>query len=152
MEHTWDLSFLYKGFDDPAFLADVARWPEMIAEQKAVLESDLPDREKLEQLCELDEAMSALVDRLYNFSGLTLAADASNSAAQQYEDKLALIGNDASLVSSANSFVGFFYNKRFKALYCLFSVPGAAIRCTQTLCYINQVFKRTFHNFTSLSK
>ena len=101
MEHTWDLSFLYKGFDDPAFLADVARWPEMIAEQKAVLESDLPDREKLEQLCELDEAMSALVDRLYNFSGLTLAADASNSAAQQYEDKLALIGNDASLVSSA---------------------------------------------------
>ena len=101
MEHTWDLSFLYKGFDDPAFLADVACWPEMIAEQKALLESDLPDREKLEQLFALDEAMSALVDRLYNFAGLTLAADASNSVAQQYEDKLSLIGNDASLVSSA---------------------------------------------------
>ena len=101
MEHTWDLSFLYKSFEDEAFLADVARWPEMIAEQKALLESDLDDQEKLEKLFALDEDMSALVDRLYNFSGLTLAADASNSAAQQYEDKLALIGNDASLVSSA---------------------------------------------------
>ncbi len=101
MEHTWDLSFLYKSFDDPAFLADVARWPEMIAEQKALLESDLGDQEKLEKLFALDEDMSALVDRLFNFTGLTLSADASNSVAQQYEDKLALIANDSSLVGSA---------------------------------------------------
>ena len=101
MEHTWDLSFLYKSFEDEAFLADVARWPEMIAEQKALLESDLGDQEKLEKLFALDEDMSALVDRLFNFTGLTLSADASNSVAQQYEDKLALIANDSSLVGSA---------------------------------------------------
>ena len=101
MEHTWDLSFLYKSFEDEAFLADVARWPEMIAEQKALLESTLGDQEKLEKLFALDEDMSALVDRLFNFTGLTLSADASNSVAQQYEDKLALIANDSSLVGSA---------------------------------------------------
>ena len=55
MEHTWDLSFLYKSFEDEAFLADVARWPEMIAEQKALLESGLGDQEKLEKLFALDE-------------------------------------------------------------------------------------------------
>lgn len=101
MEHTWDLSFLYKSFEDEAFLSDVARWPEMIAEQKALLESDLGDQEKLEKLFALDEDMSALTDRLFNFTGLTLSADASNSVAQQYEDKLSLIANESSLVGSA---------------------------------------------------
>ena len=101
MEHTWDLSFLYKSFEDEAFLADVARWPEMIAEQKALLESGLGDQEKLEKLFALDEDMSALTDRLFNFTGLTLSADASNSVAQQYEDKLSLIANESSLVGSA---------------------------------------------------
>ena len=101
MEHTWDLSFLYKSFEDEAFLADVARWPEMIAEQKALLESGLGDQEKLEKLFALDEDMSALTDRLFNFTGLTLSADASNSVAQPYEDKLALIANESSLVGSA---------------------------------------------------
>ena len=101
MEHTWDLSFLYKSFEDEAFLADVARWPEMIAEQKALLESGLGDQEKLEKLFALDEDMSALTDRLFNYTGLTLSADASNSVAQQYEDKLSLIANESSLVGSA---------------------------------------------------
>ena len=101
MEHTWDLSFLYKSFEDEAFLADVARWPEMIAEQKALLESGLGDQEKLEKLFALDEDMSALTDRLFNYTGLTLSANASNSVAQQYEDKLSLIANESSLVGSA---------------------------------------------------
>lgn len=28
MNPNWDLSYLYKGFDDPAFLADLKRFPE----------------------------------------------------------------------------------------------------------------------------
>ena len=107
MKNTWDLSFLYKSFEDEAFQADLARLPELIAEQKAALESDLPVQEKLEKLMDLDEALSALMDRLFNFSGLTLATDANNGVAQQYEDKLSLIANDASLVGSAiTRFVG----------------------------------------------
>ena len=101
MEHTWDLSFLYKGFDDPAYLADLARWPEMIREQKALLDSNMEDQAKLEALMDSVEAMNELVDRLYSFTSLTLAVDANNSVAQQYEDKLSLIANDSSLVDSA---------------------------------------------------
>ena len=107
MQNTWDLSFLYKGFEDEAFLADLARLPEAIAEQKAILEADLPVQEKLEKLMDADEALSALMDRLFSFAGLTLATDASNGTAQQYEDKLSVIANDASLVGSAiTRFVG----------------------------------------------
>ncbi len=107
MKNTWDLSFLYKGFEDEAYLADLAKWPELIAQQKALLDSDPPVQEKLEKLMDASEAMSALVDRLYSFTSLTLATDANNSTAQQYEDKLALIANDASLVDSAiTRFVG----------------------------------------------
>ncbi len=101
MKNTWDLSFLYKGFEDEAFQADLARLPEAIAEQKAMLDSELPVQEKLEKLMDADEALSALMDRLFNFSGLTLATDANNGVAQQYEDKLSVIVNDASLVGSA---------------------------------------------------
>ena len=107
MNNTWDLSFLYKGFEDEAYQADLAKWPELIAQQKALLDSDLPTLEKLEKLMDASEAMSALVDRLYGFTSLTLATDASNAAAQLYEDKLSLIANDASLVDSAvTRFVG----------------------------------------------
>ena len=107
MKNTWDLSFLYKGFEDEAYQSDLAKWPAMIAEQKALLDSDLPVQEKLEKLMDASEAMSALVDNLYGFTSLTLATDASNGVAQQYEDKLSLIANDASLVDSAiTRFVG----------------------------------------------
>lgn len=107
MEHTWDLSFLYKGFEDEAYLADLKKWPEMIAEQKALLDSDLDNQTKLEKLMAASEAANELVDRLYSFTSLTLAVDANNGTAQQYEDKLALIANDASLVDSAiTRFVG----------------------------------------------
>ena len=107
MKNTWDLSFLYKGFEDEAFLADLARLPEAIAEQKTILDSELPVQEKLEKLMDADEALSCLMDRLFNFAGLTLATDANNGTAQQYEDKLSVIANDASLVGSAiTRFVG----------------------------------------------
>ena len=107
MQNTWDLSFLYKSFEDEAFLADLARLPEAIAEQKAILDSELPVQEKLEKLMDADEALSALMNRLFSFCSLTLATDASNGTAQQYEDKLSVIANDASLVGSAiTRFVG----------------------------------------------
>ena len=93
MKNTWDLSFLYKSFEDEAFQADLARLPEAIAEEKALLDSDLPVQEKLEKLMDADEALSTLMDRLFNFAGLTLATDANNGTAQQYEDKLSVIAN-----------------------------------------------------------
>ncbi len=107
MKNTWDLSFLYEGFEDEAFLADFAKHPEMIAEFAALVEADLPDLEKLEKLVALNEQLSALADRLYGFIGLTLATDANNGVAQQYEDKMSVIGNKRGLAFSAfTRFVG----------------------------------------------
>ena len=74
MKNTWDLSFLYKSFEDEAFQADLARLPEAIAEEKALLDSDLPVQEKLEKLMDADEALSLLMDRLFNFAGITQCA------------------------------------------------------------------------------
>ncbi len=101
MKNTWDLSFLYTGFETEAFQADFAKYPEMIAEFSALLTADLPDQEKLEKLVDVNEKLSALADRLYGFIGLTLSTDANNGVAQQYEDKLAVIGNERGLAFSA---------------------------------------------------
>ncbi len=101
MKNTWDLSFLYESFDDPKFTADFAKYPEMIGEFKALLNADLPDQAKLEKLVALDEELCALADRLYAITGLTLAVDANNAVAAQYEDKMSVIGNERGLAFSA---------------------------------------------------
>lgn len=101
MNPTWDLSYLYDSFEDERFLADMKRWPEMIEEEKALLAADMDDRTKLEKLFRHEEAMNALMERLGSFTGLTLAADANNGVAQQYDDKMAIIGTEATLAYSA---------------------------------------------------
>lgn len=101
MNPTWDLSYLYESFEDEHFLADMKRWQEMIEEEKALVAADMDDRTKLEKLFRHEETMNALMDRLGSFIGLTLAADANNGAAQQYDDKMALIGTEATLAYSA---------------------------------------------------
>lgn len=55
MNPTWDLSYIYQGFDDPAFQADLKRLPEEIKVLNAILASDLDAQTKLEQLCEQQE-------------------------------------------------------------------------------------------------
>ena len=50
MNPNWDLSYLYKGFDDPAFLADLKRFPEEIKVEQAILDDGVDDPEKLDEL------------------------------------------------------------------------------------------------------
>ena len=107
MKNTWDLSFLYSGFDDANFHADLKKWPEMIDEQQALLEADLPVLEKLEKLADSIEALDALSGRVYAFVSMTLSTEANHPVAQQYQDKLSLISNKSRLVDSAiTRFVG----------------------------------------------
>lgn len=101
MNPNWDLSYLYQGFDDPAFLADLARYPKEIAALRDLLNSDLAPLDKLEQLMDAQEALSALADRLFSFCGLTQAVDASNAEAMKYADMLDVIANESAMVSSA---------------------------------------------------
>ena len=102
MDGKWDLSYLYQSFDDEQFHADLARLPEMIKEQKAIVENtSLTDLAKLEQLVDSMQALSILADRVGSFIFLTIAVDSGNTTAYLYGDKFELIMNDASLVESA---------------------------------------------------
>lgn len=101
MDWTWDLSYLYKGFDDEAFAADLARVPQLLEEQKALLTADMSDLSRLEALTDSGEALFELLDKLFTFVGLTLSVDAENVTAAKYDDKLNMLSNDVGLVSSA---------------------------------------------------
>ncbi len=102
MNDRWDLSFLYECFEDPAFLRDMEKLPQLIDAQEAALNREgAGDAERLEAYFDLEEEVAALFDRLWSFVGLTLATDADNETADRYDDKLSLIGNKASLVNSA---------------------------------------------------
>lgn len=101
MDWTWDLSYLYKGFDDPKFFSDLDALPGMIAECKATVEGGLPPKERLEKLVGLFENVSNVISRLGHFCSMTLSVDATNAEAAKYSDKLDVILNDMSLVGSA---------------------------------------------------
>ncbi len=101
MNPNWDLSFYYKGFDDPAFAADLARYPKEIEALKSILGSDLADLPKLEAIASQQEKLAALSDRLWSYCALTMSVDASNATAAKYADMIDVIGNNAHIVSSA---------------------------------------------------
>ena len=98
---TWDLSFLYQSFEDPAFAADFALLPQKIKDVQALLETAGDDREKLEKLMAAFEEISALTDRLGSFCFLTNAVDANNEVAAQQMDKLMVLESELSLANSA---------------------------------------------------
>ena len=102
MDGKWDLSYLYKSFEDEAFLADLARLPEMIRAQQAILEdASLTHLTRLEKLADSIQELSALADKVGSYIFLTVAVDAGNTTADMYGNKFDLIMNEASLVDSA---------------------------------------------------
>ena len=101
MNPNWDLSYLYKGFDDPAFLADLKRFPEEIKVEQAILDGGDDPQTKLEKLTDQQEVLGALSDRLSAFCSLTQAVDANNADATKYLNVLDVIFNDSRIVSSA---------------------------------------------------
>ena len=48
MAWDWDLTYLYKDFNDPAFATDMAELPELNKKLAAAVTADLPAKEKLE--------------------------------------------------------------------------------------------------------
>ena len=101
MTGKWDLTPLYQSFDDPAFAADIAALPGMIAELNETIAQELPAVEKLEKLTSQQMAIGEKLEQLFLLCELTLAADATNATAALHTDKLYVLSNDISLADSA---------------------------------------------------
>ena len=84
----WDLSPLYKGFDDPAFCADMDALRDGVLAARALLRDAGPQAEAtLSALIERVQTLTCLSVRLGNMLMLTLAADAHNEAALAQYDR-----------------------------------------------------------------
>ena len=82
MKENWDLSVFYRGFDDPAFDADLSSLPEQIeAARRAIGEETVDEAGKLRSLISRLEDINAKAERLQLMISLTLACDAENEAA-----------------------------------------------------------------------
>lgn len=101
MNTTWDLTVLYRDFDDPKIEADFSRLKELCAQGKQGLEAEGNPREKLEAAVEASEEIEKLVSSLASFASLTLATEATNERAQQLMDRVMVFSVELSLLSSA---------------------------------------------------
>ena len=102
MNDRWDLSYLYKGFDDENFRRDLASLEDETKRLQAMLDDDsLPPKERLEKYLDEDEKFSARVDALANFIMCTQAVDATNEAADAANDQLMTAFTSMELLSSA---------------------------------------------------
>ena len=100
MNDRWDLSYLYHGFDDGAFLRDLGSFAGDARAIREGLRAPGTDRERLERALEAQEALSRKTDALANFIQCTLAVDAENAAADAAMDRLMDAFTEIELVSS----------------------------------------------------
>jgi len=102
MDWTWDLTVLYRDFDDPQIERDFDALKALCADAKkmmdAAAEEPLP---LLEKAVDASEEISRLMSSLTSFASLTLATDAENEQAQQLMDRLMVFSVQLSLLSSA---------------------------------------------------
>ena len=83
MNSEWSLDVLYKGFDDPKFIADFAKLDECIAETNAFAAElgSLEPKAALLRYIELGERDRLLIEDLYSFAGLRSAANTRDNEA-----------------------------------------------------------------------
>ena len=83
MNEVWNLDPIYKGFDDPAFEADMAALKDAVAAIAAFAEKlpELPALEGLTQGITLEENFSELVSKLAGYAFLRQAANTRDSEA-----------------------------------------------------------------------
>lgn len=102
MNDRWDLSYLYKGFDDEALKKDLASLPLEVERLQALLANkSLSPVDCLERFLDENEKLSARVDGLANFIMCTLAVDATNADACAANDQLEVAFTSLELLSSA---------------------------------------------------
>ena len=89
MKTNWDLSVFYKGFDDPAYEADMQALPERIAALRALI--DAPDSDhvhKVRAVVDEIEALSLLAERVGMMNMLTISTEADHAQANAAQTPL----------------------------------------------------------------
>ena len=99
MDWTWDLSVLYKDFDDPQIEKDFDRLKEICEQSKNAFEGDALT--VLEKAADSMEEIQRLASALGSFANLTLATDANNERAQQLMDRVMVFSVQLSLLNSS---------------------------------------------------
>ena len=99
MDWTWDLSVLYKSFDDENINKDFDQLKKLVEEGASLMQGDT--KTALENCADAFETISALTSKLFSFASLTLSTDANNETAQQLMDQLMKFYVRISLLNSA---------------------------------------------------
>ena len=103
METTWDLTVLYRDFDDPGIEKDFDALKALCAEARQAMETaaDAEPGALLEKIVDDMEEIGRLISSMASFASLTLATDAECEPAQQLMDRLMVFSVQLSLLSSA---------------------------------------------------
>lgn len=109
MKTNWDLTVLYKDFDDPAFKADLGGLDASIAALTEAIAAPCEDEAaKLTALVGQVEALSMTFERLMLMVELTLSVDAQNKPANA---AMAPLMRSAMLMEQANNALGRYLSK-----------------------------------------
>ena len=101
MTGNWDLSYIYKSFDDPAIAADFSLIRESCAAMTRLLEQPGETVETLEKAVALSETVSDRMQRLFLYSELTLSVDATNRDAAALISRAEALNTECGLCGSA---------------------------------------------------
>ena len=100
---TWDLSKLYKGFDDPAFLEDMWALTNLAEEACGMARSMGVTVAELEKAVRTAGDTAALIIRLMSYAQLTLSADSNSEPAMAAYTRLLPVMNRLQEANSALS-------------------------------------------------
>ena len=98
MKDTWSLDILYKGYDDPAFLADLEKLDTCVTDCNKLSEtlSDNDTKTNLHKIIEVLEELQLLSYKLFAFVNLRQACDTADPTTAAFIDKITKKTSDVS--------------------------------------------------------
>ena len=90
MNDTWDLSILYKGFDDPAFTGDMAALDAAIRSMNdlAAQAAALPHADLVHRYVDNQLQLTTLISKLFIFCSLRTSANTADNQANSLSDQI----------------------------------------------------------------
>lgn len=90
MNDTWDLSILYKGFDDPAFTGDMAALDAAIRSMNdlAAQAAALPHADLVHRYVDGQLQLTTLISKLFIFCSLRTSANTADNQANSLSDQI----------------------------------------------------------------